>query len=617
MAESPNSPTSSHTHIVIDLGQKKVETALAILRQRKRRKKVASAVVRSKSSKYGRIAYDKSTSNQELFVRVFEALTDFPKLKKLSVEFEELETVTLPASCLLLVLAQPESRLKSLKFSNVRFKGDQTDITALAEAIRMQLSLTRVSFYRCAGETASLHPLLQAFSCVSTLKEVVLESTRIRTHDPYAQESVTWDGSSVIQLCQYPSQIRTLVLKDVPDIGNRLVREMAQSLATNKSKLKSLTLSSIRLGDSAGLGLMSMLEVNRHLTTLKLDFEFGLLTGGRAIADALATNVSLEHISLNLTASPGNSETRTTTSATANTTFSLSLSWSSTSSEGDLDDDYDDDEENDENSEQRRQRDIDAIDSKVGVLARALRDNTTLRHFHLCLDLDDYVAFEPEVDNALQNESAADGQNWMEDDSSTHNYFVPDGETAIGNNITNETQQEEESVPGTYIHDEDAYFRITQAFEDLLRDYNHTLHTLQVNDGVYEWKHFQARIEFYLKLNRAGIRPLLQKENATKEEWVHAMERQVDDINVLYYLLARNPSLCCDTFGHVRDEIVRDHSVSASIGGGRDQFSKEDKKEAKKLSWWKRGKHRRHKMLKRMEKAFSSRPAPSKPFGQR
>lgn len=53
-----------------------------------------------------------------------------------------------------------------------------------------------------------------------------------------------------------------------------------------------------------------------------------------------------------------------------------------------------------------------------------------------------------------------------------------------------------------------------------------------------------SQVEFFLRLNRAGRKTLLQDENCAKKKWITALESQSNDVSALYYLLSRKPSLC-------------------------------------------------------------------------
>ena len=50
-------------------------------------------------------------------------------------------------------------------------------------------------------------------------------------------------------------------------------------------------------------------------------------------------------------------------------------------------------------------------------------------------------------------------------------------------------------------------------------------------------------VRFFLKLNHAGRRELLEPNEASRNEWVETLIGHQDDLDVLFYFLSMNPSL--------------------------------------------------------------------------
>jgi hypothetical protein len=62
--------------------------------------------------------------------------------------------------------------------------------------------------------------------------------------------------------------------------------------------------------------------------------------------------------------------------------------------------------------------------------------------------------------------------------------------------------------------------------------------------GVWPYASGAIReMTLYLRLNKAGRRRLLQDDNSTPREWVNTMISLKDDLNCIYYLLSRKPTL--------------------------------------------------------------------------
>jgi hypothetical protein len=80
-----------------------------------------------------------------------------------------------------------------------------------------------------------------------------------------------------------------------------------------------------------------------------------------------------------------------------------------------------------------------------------------------------------------------------------------------------------------------------QVLADMMKD-NTSLECLEI-DITNDSKLQRQEIEFHLALNRAG-RGVFFKDQATKGERVDCLIRANEDLDVLYYLLSRNPSVC-------------------------------------------------------------------------
>jgi hypothetical protein len=80
-----------------------------------------------------------------------------------------------------------------------------------------------------------------------------------------------------------------------------------------------------------------------------------------------------------------------------------------------------------------------------------------------------------------------------------------------------------------------------QVLTDMMKD-NTSIECLEI-DITNVSKLQRQEIDFYLALNRAG-RGVFFKDQATKEERVDCLIRANEDLDMLYYLLSRNPSVC-------------------------------------------------------------------------
>lgn len=512
-----------HSHIAIDLSQKKVAQALAVLQQKKGRKKIESALLyASRRSHDGIKRVTTAQRVKELFVPATETLIQMPNLRKLELKFNELDHfVSLSMSAMTKILASPSSRLKELAFENVRFSGTPKEMMSLAKAIQNHSSLKKVCLTKCNGEEgASLDPIIRALSMVPTMRELELSETTIDSNHGSGELS-EWDGESLASLCQSPSQLKILALKDIPDIQDNHIQMLADSMANyKKSKLETLSISSPALGDEAALALFQVLSAppnkkqkNQPLAfhTLWLDFEIDLNACSPAIARALETNGTLQRLYLRLSGG-----------------------------------------------------DVDSIESSFGRVVHSLRSNTSLRRLKLSLvDLCDIYSIP---NNTIGSDEL--------DDNNTSYYSSDDNSSDDGERDDKYTEK-------------NAPVLISLLFEDLLQRYNHTLESIQINDGIYGMK-FQT-LDLYLKLNSLGLRALLQNANATKDEYVQVMSRLVGDegetasgessdensqgqLDMLFYILSRNPTLCCDTFSpnhleHLEPEETQDTPVTKAKTG--------------------------------------------------
>jgi len=93
---------------------------------------------------------------------------------------------------------------------------------------------------------------------------------------------------------------------------------------------------------------------------------------------------------------------------------------------------------------------------------------------------------------------------------------------------------------------------ILKAFEKMMEHHNMTLQSVElplIREKFKNWReHASISIE-HIKtlalLNKHGRQELLENHNATKEAWVDCLANTSQDLNAVYYLLSKNPSLCC------------------------------------------------------------------------
>ena len=158
-------------------------------------------------------------------------------------------------------------------------------------------------------------------------------------------------------------------------------------------------------------------------------------------------------------------------------------------------------------------------DASLVTICDALKRNKTLRHIGLN---DNYFGSSITNDGlmalaeTLKVNSTLDGVALSyETDGSVDEAFIAIANALRVNNTLNEV----------YITAESANETVVKAFQQMLRD-NLVLENI--------WENLRDdMIEYYLKLNRIGRRRVIDRDDATDQEWLRVLEASDGDINCL------------------------------------------------------------------------------------
>jgi len=466
-------------------------------------------------------------SNAELML-VFQGIVCcLPNMKTLVVmSYFRDNAMTLPAGALEMIFRRA-IRLEILFLHQIQLHGTSHEYQEMAESLTKHTSLKRVNLHCCGTSSAT---------ATATVNETENETTTSTAGAPPPTTTTTSLDALVCALATLPTMyylsldqvplsqvsmealsnatsLKDLSFYSMPEIKpclpillNALCGDKQSTSASessrmdSRSQLRGLRIRSCQLGPQEGMLMSQMLETNSSLESLVFFVDSDWQGYGVPLASALARNTSLKRLEVGIGKSRHNTTVHNTTissihsngSATvtttdvANTIVSLGGGSSSARDRAET--------SSNTNGDDMKQAHPDHHKKAACDIAKALKVNTSSPLRHLCLSLAQAECHE------------------------LYNAFM-------------------------------------EPFADMLET-NYSLESLLLQ-GNNTYSVMSPHVAFLLSLNQRSIldrrqlfSDIIQQDNSSKSfgakkknPWMESLVRHKDDVNIINYLLSRNPNL--------------------------------------------------------------------------